>query len=203
MLEKLNAQPMPIKLVIALVLAAVVGGGSYYFMVMPVQEKNKQEQAALDKKVAENNNLKQYESKLADLDRQIVQLKAQIANQKLIVPDDKDTDKFIVLLQETASNAGIQLRKLESKTVSNKDYYAELPFAIEVDGPFYGVLNFFDKLSGQTRIVNVENLTMKANGKGQAKYPLAPTDSVNVTAIAKTFYSREAPPASAAAATKK
>src|SRR4029079_1981134 len=120
-----------------------------------IWDKTKADKATLAAKEAENNQLRQYEAKIVDVDRQIAQLKAQMEYQKQIVPDDKNADAFIQLLQEQASAAGLNLRKLESRPVSNKEYYSEVPFAIEADGPYYGMVNFFEKLSGQTRIVNV------------------------------------------------
>jgi Tfp pilus assembly protein PilO len=97
-----------------------------------------------------------------------------------------------VLLQETAASSGISLRKMEAKPVATKEYYAEVPYAIEIDGPYYGVLTFFDKLAAQTRIVNVEALTMKSLAKsGNKQFQYAPNDSVMVACVTKTFFSRE------------
>jgi type IV pilus assembly protein PilO len=194
MLQKLNEKSTGVKVAVMLVLAALLGGGLYYYPIMGMQEANKTTAATLAAKVKENNELKQYESKLGDLDRQIVQLKAQMEFQKQIVPDEKAADNFIILLQEQASNANINIRKIEAKSVSTKEYYTEVPFAIQVDGPYYGMVNFFDKLAGQTRIVNVSDLGMKSTTAkgGQSQYPIGPNDSVTVNAVAKTFFSREA-----------
>lgn len=200
MLDKLNNLSAPVKLAVALVIGAVIVAVAYFGVVSGMMEKTKADKATLATKIAENNQLRQYETKMVDLDRQIAQLKAQMEYQKQIVPDEKNADAFIELLQEQASAAGINLRRLESKPIANKEYYTEVPFSIEADGPFYGMVNFFEKLGGQTRIVNVSDLSMKTTTKG-AKYPIGPTDSVTIAAIAKTFYSREQAPAEPAPAT--
>ena len=207
MLEKLNALTTPMKLVVALVIAALLGGLGYYFVSMPLEAENKTKKTQLDAKLAENATLKQYETKLGDLDRQIVQLKAQMEFQKQIVPDEKSADNFIILLQEQASNANINIRKIESKAVSSKEYYTETPYALQIDGPYYGVLNFFEKLAGQTRIINAEGIQIKGFGgkQGQSQYPIGPNDSITVNATVKTFFSKEvaaATPAPAAPAKK-
>lgn len=199
MLEKLNNQSTPVKMIIALVVGAAIVAGAYFGYVGGVMEKTKADKASLATKEAENMQLKQYESKMVDLDRQIAQLKNQMEYQKQIVPDDKNADAFIQLLQEQASAAGINLRRLEAKPIANKEYYSEVPFAIEADGPFYGMVNFFDKLGSQTRIVNVSDLAMKTSSKS-AKYPLGPNDSVTIAAVAKTFFSREQSAQTASAA---
>jgi Tfp pilus assembly protein PilO len=204
MLEKLNAQSTPVKAVIAIVLAALLGGLGYYFVSMPIEAENKTKKTALEAKLAENATLKQYETKLGDLDRQIVQLKAQMEFQKQIVPDEKSADNFIILLQEQASNSNINIRRIESKPVSSKEYYTETPYAITIDGPYYGVVSFFEKLAAQTRIVNVDGIQIKGFGtRNASSYPIGPNDSVAVTATAKTFFSKEVAATTAPAAPAK
>jgi type IV pilus assembly protein PilO len=207
MLDKLNNLSTPVKLIVAVMVAAIIVAAAIYtplegLSVGSIWDKTKADKATLAAKEAENNQLRQYETKMVDLDRQIAQLKAQMEYQKQIVPDDKNADAFIQLLQEQASAAGIALRRLEAKPVANKEYYSEVPFAIEADGPFYGMVNFFDKLGSQTRIVNVNDLSMKTTGRN-AKYPIGPNDSVTIAAVAKTFYSRESAPAAPGAPVKK
>jgi len=203
MLQKLNELGTGAKVGIALLLAIAIAGGGYYTLVMPLMEKNKTDKATLDTKIAENQTLKQYETKAQDLDRQIASLKQQMELQKKIVPDEKEADKFIILLQDTASSAGVAFRKLEAKPASSKEYYTEVPYAIELDGPYYGVLSFFDKLGTQTRIVNVEGLSMKSLSKTGKQFTYGPTDSVAVTATAKTFFSKEQGAGDAAATSAK
>jgi type IV pilus assembly protein PilO len=190
MLEKLNAQSTAVKLVTGLVIALVIAGAGWYFVVSPIDDQNKKDTVTLEAKKKENADLRNFETKVNELERQIASLKQQMELQKRIVPDEKEADKFIIMLQETAANSGINLRRLTAKNMVSKEYYSEVPFDMEIDGPYYGVMQFFDKLSGQTRIVNVEGLSMKTLSKG-SKYAVAPTDSVTVNATAKTFFSRE------------
>jgi type IV pilus assembly protein PilO len=203
MLQKLNELATGAKVGIALVLVLLIAGGGYYTLVMPIMEKNKTDKATLDQKKSENQLLAQYVTKLGDLDRQIASLKQQMELQKKIVPDEKEADKFIILLQDTASSAGVALRKLEAKQAAPKEYFTEVPYTIEIDGPYYGVLSFFDKLGTQTRIVNVEGLSMKSLSKSGKQFTYGPTDSVVVNATAKTFFSREQGAGDAAAAPAK
>ncbi|MBI2683063.1 MAG: type 4a pilus biogenesis protein PilO [Acidobacteriales bacterium] len=196
MLERLNAQSTMVKLLVMLVIAGLIGGLGYYFVVMGMIDANKLTAETLDKKEKENAELRQFVTRLSDLDRQITLLKAQMEAQKQVVPDEKNADTFIIMLQEQAANSGINIRRLEARPVANREYYTEVPFGLTLDGPYYGVMTFFDKLSGQTRIVNVSDLTMKslANKAGvvTSQFPVGPNDSVSVTATAKTFFSREA-----------
>src|SRR6266481_6795811 len=98
MLDKLNNLSMNIKLGIMLGLAVLMGGAMYYFMVMPAQVDNAKKTEDMQKIEKQNAELRPYKDRLGLLDRDIVELKKQAALYKLIVPDDKNADQFIIQL---------------------------------------------------------------------------------------------------------
>jgi Tfp pilus assembly protein PilO len=123
--------------------------------------------------------------------------------QKKIVPDDKDADQFIRLLHDTASTSGIEIRRYAAMPVANHEFYSDVPFTIDIDGPYYSVLNFFQRVSELERIVNIDNLQMsntKTTGPSKVKgtYKYAPGETVVASCTATTFFSHE-PDAQAAA----
>jgi len=93
----------------------------------------------------------------------------------------------------------VELRRYTADPVNSKEFYTEVPFEIEIDGPYYSMLGFFDKVSKLERIVNVGNLMVATPKKGsEAKvkhtYQYAPNESVVATCTATTFFSHDAPP---------
>ena len=114
--------------------------------------------------------------------------------QRQIVPDAKSADQFIRDLQSDAQQSGVEIRSYVAKPVNQKQYYSEVPFDLEIDGPYFAMLNFFEKVGTMERIVNIDNLKMsgigsKANSVVKRKYDYAPGETVNVACTAKTFYS--------------
>jgi type IV pilus assembly protein PilO len=119
------------------------------------------------------------------------------------VPDDKDADQFIRLLHDTAATSGIEIRRYTALPVANHEFYSDVPFAIDIDGPYYSVLNFFQRVSELERIVNIDNLQMantKNNSAAKVKgsYPYAPGETVVASCTATTFFSHEPTPPAAA-----
>jgi Tfp pilus assembly protein PilO len=71
---------------------------------------------------------------------------------------------------------------------------------VELDGPYYSMLNFFDNVGKLERIVNVSGLqvaTTKKPSDAKAKhtYQYAPNESVVATCTATTFFSHDLEPA--------
>ena len=186
----------------------VVGGaivtGALYFTVFKTQsDKNATTQHALQDKVRENNELESYRPKLKDMERQLANLKQQLEIERRIVPDEKAVDTFIETLDGEAAKAGVELRRYTAKPVAAKDYYSELPFDLELDGPYYSMLNFFDRVGKLERIVNVSALLVSntknpSGAKAKHTYQYAPNESVVATFTATTFFSHDLEPAVAA-----
>lgn len=198
-MAKFNEMSAGSKLMILGLIAALVFA-VYYFL--PYNSKN-QENAQLKAKIAEKNadnaRLREYEPKLAQLTRDTAILEQQIEREKKVVPDDKDADQFIRLLHDTAASAGVEIRRYTAMPVANHEFYSEVPFSIDIDGPFYSVMIFFQKVSELERIVNIDNLQMgspKNSGvaKVKATYQYAPGESIVASCTATTFFSHDQEP---------
>src|SRR5580698_534502 len=153
----------------ALVLVAVMlSVGLHYTMFKSKREANEQAQQSLQSKLRENAELESYRPKLKDMERQVANLKQQLEIERRIVPDDKQVDTFIETMNGEAQKAGVELRRYVAKPVTAKEYYSEMPFDLEMDGPYYSVLNFFDRVGKLERIVNISHLTVASTKTASA-----------------------------------
>ena len=191
--------------IVALVIL-LLAAGAYLYALQPLAKANQSDALTLRSKQAEVAQLNPYKSKLADLNAQTETLKAQILAQQKVVPEEKEVPSFITQVENEAVTAGVEVRRYTPKDTSTKEYYTEVPFEVDVDGPFYSVLNFFDRLQKLERIVNVSHLAMGAlkGGKTGAKksYTWSPNETVGAGCILTTYYSNPksvTPPAAAKA----
>jgi type IV pilus assembly protein PilO len=192
---------------------AVLAGGvlvtvALYFVVFKGQsDKNTAALHAVQIKVQENNELESYRPKLKDMERQVANLKQQLEIERRIVPDEKQVDTFIETLDGEAQKAGVWLRRYSAQPTSAKEYYTEVPFVIDLDGPYYGMLNFFDRVGKLERIVNISGLIVSTtkkptDAKVKHQYQYAADESVAASFTATTFYSHDLTPAAAAPGAK-
>src|SRR5436305_1432777 len=129
----------------ALLLGGIVLTVALYFTMFKSQrEANEAAQQQLDAKLHENAELESYRPKLAEIERQLASLKQQLEIERRIVPDEKQVDNFIKMLNAEALKAGIEIRSYTAKPTSAREFYTEVPFDLEVDGPYYSLLTFFD-----------------------------------------------------------
>jgi len=180
-----------------LFLLAIIVGAVYYFVYLNGKlEENRQLQTKIDEKNKENEMLRPYESRLAELNRSLVILEMQIERVKKVVPEEKNSDQFIRLLHDTAATSGIEIRRYAALPAGNHEFYTDVPFTIDIDGPYYSVLGFFQRVSDLERIVTIDNMQM-ANTKDtgpskiKTKYDFAPGETVVASCTATTFFSHE------------
>lgn len=176
--------------------AALVCAALYFTYFKTQRAANETAQAALTAKMDENAKLEPYRTKLADIDRQIANLKQQLEIEQRIVPDEKEVDGFMTMLDAEAVKAGVWLRRYTAKPTAQKDFYTEVPFEIEIDGSYSSMMNFFDQVSKLERIVNISDLQVantKRGSEAKAKhsYQYAPGESVIATCTATTYFSHD------------
>ena len=118
---------------------------------------------------SEVQNLRVYKQRRAELESEMDALQKQLATLQTIVPEEKEADQFILMIQRSALGSGVAIRTLTAKPVAQKPYYFEMPFEIQADGPYYGVLDFFSSLGRLSRIINVGDLKLASVGRGTAR----------------------------------
>jgi type IV pilus assembly protein PilO len=185
----------------------LVSAGLYFTVFKSQAEKNTAAQHALEDKIRENNELESYRPKLKQIEQQLAELKQQLEIEARIVPDDKNVDGFIELLDGEAQKANVWLRRFTAKDTKSQQYYTEVPFEIDADGRYYDVLNFFDRVSKLERIVNISSLMVAttrnpSGAKVKHSYTYAPNESIVASFIATTYFSHDTQPSAAGAGAK-
>ena len=158
-----------------------------------------QERDQVDKAVKERAQLNQEVQQLSVYKQRYAELK-QLDTLKTIVPEEKETDEFIRLLQGAAAASNVELRRLKAQAVVTKENnYFEMPFEVQADGPYFNILDFFGRLSRLSRIINVGDLQFNDPDTTKAtKYPIKPGSTVVGVFTATTYFTK---PADAAPAT--
>ncbi len=189
------------QILVAVAIAVVLVLLGLYVPFSPVQETRD----AVDKAVQERTKLNQevtqlqvYRQRSGELKQQMDALSKQLETLKTIVPEEKEADEFIRLLQGAAAASNVQIRRLTAQAIVPRDYHYEMPFEVQADGPYFNILDFFGRLSRLSRIINVGDVDFKEPEKARgSKYPLRPGTTVSGVFTATTFFTKPADAASA------
>jgi type IV pilus assembly protein PilO len=198
--------PWYLQALVFFALALVLIGVGEYLPVSPVAatritlQENHAKDSDLNRQVAE---LQVYERRNAEFKLEMAALEKQLDTLKSIVPEEKELDEFIRLVQGAASASGVSVRRLVADAVVAKDYHYELPFEVEVDGPYFNIEDFFVRLSRLSRIINVGDLTFTGLADPRnAKFPVRPGTTITGKCVITTFFTKPGDPGPAGPAGK-
>src|ERR1700751_3260218 len=160
---------------VAVAVAVVLTALGVFVPGSPIARERDEVDAAVVKRTQLNQEVTQlqvYKQRYSELKQQMDALAKQLETLKTIVPEEKEADEFIRLIQGAASASNVQVRRLTAQPIVAKEYHYDMPFEIQADGPYFNVLDFFGRLSRLSRIINVGDLDFEdATGTKAAKHP--------------------------------
>src|SRR6266446_3478116 len=192
---------------VAAAIAVVLVLVGIYLPFSPVAQEKEPAEKAIATRTAltqEGTQLQVYKQRYGELKSDMDALNKQLDTLKTIVPEEKETDEFIRLLQGAATESNVAIRSLKAKAVVPKDNnYYEMPFEVQADGPYFNVLDFFGRPSRLSRIINMGDLDFADPEKAKGgHYTLRPGSTVSGVFTATTYFTKPGDTAPATAAAK-
>ena len=123
--------------------------------------------------VAKKNaaNLKKFQKKMEEAE---VQFKTAMRQ----LPEKEEIPSLLTSISRSGQDVGLEFLLFEPKSEIRKEFYAEIPVAMQVKGSYHDLAVFFDKVARLSRIVNIKNIKM-----GRAK----DTMELNTSCTAVTY----------------
>jgi type IV pilus assembly protein PilO len=128
------------------------------------------------------------EIQLGEIEQQVSQrdeARARMQNLKeqLIValqelPEDREIPGLLKGISSLARKAGLEILRFQPLSEEIREYVAEIPVALEVEGNYHDVAQFFDALSDMDRIVYVQDIEMQSPEERGGKVYLRVTGNV-------------------------
>ena len=130
----------------------------------------------------------ELEIQLEEIEQQVSQrdeARARMQNLKdqLIValqelPEDREIPVLLKEISSLARKAGLEILRFQPLSEEIREYVAEIPVALEVEGNYHDVAQFFDALSDMDRIVYVQDIEMQSPEERGGKVYLRVTGNV-------------------------
>lgn len=159
---KLDDKPFYWGLGIGLLVAVVLAGSLEYFVFEGMRKENKGLQAKLGKLEEEIQKGRAAERKIIQFKEEVKKLELELDKLLRILPSKYNTDELIKKIETLANQGEFNLRRFKPEKLEQKDFYAEWPIKIELDGTYHNLALFFDKLAKFSRIVNIAEMKLAA-----------------------------------------
>ena len=155
------------RILISSALFLILIGVFVYFFFWPKLEQikglkvdlaNLQKELSIAKKNAKD--LKKFQAKMKEAEAQF-----KLAMKKL--PEKEEIPSLLSSISSSGQEVGLEFLLFAPKPEKKKEFYAEIPVAMNIRGDYHNLAIFFDQIARLNRIVNVRNIQVsRVKGKG-------------------------------------
>ena len=163
-----------------LIIGGLVAGAVHYAWFRPLNAEIKGKRAQLEGLQQEIQKGRAAERKLAQFREEVRRLEVELAKLLQVLPSKRNTEELIKRIETLTRQGDFTLRKFTPQDFIPKEFYAEWPIGIALDGTYHNLALFFDRMSRFSRIINVEALKI-------SELKDVPQKSIAATFVAKTF----------------
>lgn len=178
----LDDKPWWVGLVVGIGLAGAVLYGAESLLVKKLKGSIEAADAQivdLDQKISKG---RAAERKLPQFREEVKRLELELDKLRRILPSTRNTEEIIKKIKSLVDQGEFTLRRLSFPPLSaaSADPYSEWPISVAVDGRYHDLAILFNKLGNFSRIMNVEQISIKALGSQETK-------TISADFVAKTF----------------
>jgi type IV pilus assembly protein PilO len=177
--ENIGSWPILVRSMIILIVCAAVLGAGYYFDTQYQQEE-------FDKVVAEEAGLwatiETKQTKAVNLDdykAQMVEMEESFGTMLRQLPSKNEVADLLVDVTQTGLASGLEFNLFKPGKEIPKEFYAELPITVEVNGNYHNIGQFVSGVAALPRIVTINDIKLTVSDKE--------TRRLKMSATAKTY----------------
>nr|MBF0220827.1 type 4a pilus biogenesis protein PilO [Desulfobulbaceae bacterium] len=145
------------------VAAVVIPLALFYFLSFSPKSKNIQQLTAsissLEKELA---NVKLKAAEIEEQQALMKEMEIKFKEASVLIPDNQEIPSLLKTISSQGTGAGLDILSFVPGAESPKEFYAEIPVSLSVQGTYHNLGYFLDTVSKLPRIVNVSNISMGA-----------------------------------------
>ena len=177
---KLEEKKWYIALAIGLTFGIVLAAAVHYAWIRGINEDIARKRSQLKSLQDEISKGRAAERKLSQFREEVKRLELELGKLLQILPSSRNTEELIKRIETLTRQGDFTLKRFTPGEPVNKEFYAEYPIDISLDGTYHNLALLFDRMSRFSRIINVEDLKIHELSNVAGK-------SISAQFVAKTF----------------
>lgn len=158
--------PLQVKAAAILIVCCLVAGGGYYYFTMDQLTELETLEAQEQTLVTEFEGKQRKAVNLADYRAQFDEIKGLLKGMMKQMPTKAEVANLLTEISQTAVNSGLEQKLFQPEAEDKKDFYVELPYAIEMEGKYEELGMFVGGLASLPRIVTVHDIEINVAQEG-------------------------------------
>jgi len=176
--DNVGSWPIAIKLLIWALLIAVVLAAGYYYHIEELQvqlakvEAQEVELKDFEKKAFQAANLDAYRQQMVEMEESFGALVSQL-------PSDTEVPGLLEDITNKGLLNGLDISSIDLQAETAREFYVELPIAINASGSYHDLGAFISGMAGLPRIVTLHDFTITSSGND--------ANHLRMNIVAKTY----------------
>jgi len=183
---KFEALPKMYQILIVSGIALVVAYIAYIYYFQPMLDQRTALQAEVDTLEASVAQGAAIASQLQRFKEEVAKLEERLSELSKILPAEKETPIVLRGVQEMASASNLKIIRFIPKPVAPRAFHSDWPIELTVQGSYNALGRFFEKISQYTRIINVNDISIRTLEQSTES-----AHTVSAVCTATTFVFRE------------
>ena len=160
-IEKLARVPKPIRLGVVAGVLACIACGYYFLAYQPKRQEALELRAQAQELQRKLNNVRAVAANVAAFEREVADLERDLDRALEQLPNGKQFDDLLQDISTAGKQVGVEINSIEREPEVRHDFYAEVPFNLELEGGYHDLARFFEHIARLPRIVNVGSLDVR------------------------------------------
>ena len=137
------------------IMGVVIVIGYVVLVVLPKQEEIQQLSGEAQKLRVEVEEKRKIAQQRPQIEREVQAMDLQLKEVLVKLPEEKEIPNLLTQVSTIGQQAGLDFTAFRPGTIQTRDFYAEVPINLRVEGSYHTLGTFFDRLSHLPRIVTV------------------------------------------------
>ena len=165
--EKIEKLTVLQRMLIAVGLIVVIVAGFVWYLIWPKVGQISEYRTKLEKIEKQLTTAKRNAAALKKFQAKMQEAEAQFKTAMRALPEKEEIPSLLTSISKSGQDAGLEFLLFEPKPEVRKEFYAEIPVAINVTGGYHDMAVFLDKVARLSRIVNVRDISMGRTKGGE------------------------------------
>jgi type IV pilus assembly protein PilO len=164
-LDPIVNAPKPQKIVLGVFGLVIIGAAAYFLLLSPLDTKLAQLRAQNASLGDEVVKARAMVADLARNRREMAELEVKIAILKDRLPSERELPTLYRSLHDAGTQAGLGVALFQPRDGQIKDYYVEIPIAVNAEGSYHQLGEFLERLARLPRVVTLREMRLASTNR--------------------------------------
>ncbi|MGM0453219.1 MAG: type 4a pilus biogenesis protein PilO [Thermodesulfobacteriota bacterium] len=157
------------RILICVAAVVVIVAVFVFFFYKPKYEEMGRLQSNIEKQEKKLARTKRNAKEFAKYKKKIEDARAQFEEVSRALPNKEEIPSLLTGISQAGKSSGLNFLLFQPQSEKKEGFYAKIPISMELSGTYHELGEFFDKLAGMSRIVNVDSFALDKQADNRLK----------------------------------